>query len=409
MKAPQRHSQHREKPCCGSGLVARLLSLLAVPVWLLCSPTPSFAQFPELKKVRFLFVIDSSSDLKDSVSVDKKRMQIVTDRGIPKDQYDLRILEGDQVTPKNILNHFKNLRTDSTECLCFYYAGHGAYDPDRGQFLRFGPDGKGGTLTLAELKRTMELKRAGKVVLLTDCCSNLVKIAENRRRRFLEPYRPAKEIHPVVRSLFFRPGGTVVITAAAVGTSSWGDEQDGGIFTRAFYKTVAQPLEKLDDNHDGLVSWKEFYPKLARETEQTFITWKKDVARGEKIDQTSQKPQAIELPDDIVALAGPKTYAVVSIRNDAMQAIAYQHRWVGEEAWKDATLAPQGKAYHEKLLANEKSSLPELEIKFLDKTRKLGPKTWVGDTPTFESGRVYFFFGKPKTQALDLQGPGKDK
>ena len=96
----------------------------------------------------------------------------------------------------------------------------------------------------------------GLVVIMTDCCST----------RFSFGKTPAgstwtrETLHRLIRScgVCSTSLGLVDITAAS-GDASFGDDHEGGIFTRSFAKLVEDGIATSDANHDGFVSWPEFF------------------------------------------------------------------------------------------------------------------------------------------------------
>ena len=126
------------------------------------------------------------------------------------------------------------------------------------------------------------------------------------------------------------------ITASS-GDASFGDDHDGGIFTRTFARLVHGGVPRTDEDGDGLVTWPEFFDRLQAETENVFVTWaQRQRARGEDVGQTSQKPHAFDL-------GGAEA---VRIRNDSPKPMQYSHRWAGEPDWRDASIEPRGLDQH---------------------------------------------------------------
>lgn len=355
-------------------------------------PGEARAQLAELKRVRALLVIDTNSNLKESVSIDKGRMEYLFARGIPRDRFELKTLEGNSVTPENILDFFRTVKTSATEALLFYYAGHGAYDPEKGHCLVMGAKGKEKFLVRSELQKVMEQRKAGLVVLLTDCCSSLLTLPKSaKKNRELDRGIAPTEIKPVLKSLLFQQRGMVDITAAVENTASWGDDDEGGIFTRSLQKLLLSDAAKLDTNKDGLVSWQEFYPRLKKDTENTFGTWASDQrARGQSIDQGTQQPRAFRL--DVSPAQSPRTFAVVSFLNETAEPVKYAFRWSSTDAWQEISLAPKGSRFHDKVLTDEKAELPQPEARFGDGVvQHVRVRKWVGLEPNFSVGWVHRF------------------
>src|SRR5262249_53420883 len=161
------------------------------------------------------------------------------------------------------------------------YAGHGATDPNKGHFLTL----DAGLLGRSQVRAAMGAKQAGLSILLTDCCSTLANLGPWTGA----PPPPPEELKKkLMRDLFLRARGVVDITAAT-NDSAWGDQlTGGGVFTSALSMLVNNTdWHNLDTDHDGYVSWKEFFPELRSATE----------ARGK------QTPQAFELKTTVVPVA----------------------------------------------------------------------------------------------------------
>lgn len=264
------------------------------------------------------------------------------------------MLEGDRATKEEILAYYEKLRVAPNEGLVFYFAGHGARDEKTEK--HFFDLRKGSPLLREDLTRAMEAKKAGLVLLLTDCCSTPQEFKDEKLFNDRGPGDPpATRLHPTVRCLLFRARGTVDITAAT-DNASWSDNLEGGIFTRSVSRMLRQPIKVLDLNKDDFVSWREFYPQLRDETLSLFGDWRrKMIARGERVDERKQVPHAY---------AVGKVYAVVGILNATKNPLQYRCRWPGSEEWTNVTLAPGEKKVHSLPLTQPAATLPSLETKF---------------------------------------------
>jgi hypothetical protein len=312
------------------------------------------AQAPELKKLHILMVFDTNApELAKSLRVDKRRMLTLWRDTVPADRRQVTVLEDEKATKEKILDYYKNLQVGANEGLVFFYAGHGARDEKNGK--HFFDLKKGSPLIREELTKAMEAKKAGLVLLLTDCCSTPQEFKDEKL--FTDRGAgdaPAAKLHETVRCLLFRSRGTVDVTAAT-DNASWSDNLEGGIFTRSLCRTIKKPIKELDGNKDGFISWREFFPQLRVETQSLFGDWRrKMIARGEKVDERKQVPFAFTLG---------KVFAVVGILNATKNPLQYRCRWPGEE-WTNVTLAPGEKKIHALPLTQAAGELPALETKF---------------------------------------------
>ena len=365
---------------------AALSPLLLALVGIFVTAGALRAEPPELKKLHVLLVIDTDSNLKESIIVDQERMELLWRHTLPQDRYDLKVLTGDDASAKSVLAYYQNLKTDGSEGLLFYYAGHGATDKDKGHFLAF-REGKAAPLLRSTLRQAMLEKKAGLVAILTDCCSNRFPLPKKTKRVVREE---PKSIRPLVRNLFFQHRGVVDVTAST-GNSSFGDDDEGGIFTRTLAGLLTGEIASLDDNKDHFVTWDEFFPRLEEETERTFKGWAKAMqARGESIDQTTQRPHQFELAEPAGgAGAVGKAYAVVSLHNVGKAPLRYQCRWTGEDAWEKGDLAAGSTTTHSRRLADAQEKPPKLEVKFDGEKEavELKSKLWTGAGAELRGGQ----------------------
>ncbi|HKI35994.1 MAG TPA: caspase family protein [Gemmataceae bacterium] len=373
-----------------AGLIA--VSLLALlPVARAEDPDPPGPR--ELKTLRALLVLDTNSNLAASIEHDRKNMKVLLEEYVPAERRRIDYLEGAKVTREQVLKYYRDLKAGPDEALLFFYAGHGAIDANGAHV--FQPQmGKTPALTRGEVRKAMEQKGAGLVLLLTDCCSTRIRGWPKAKTR--EP-RTKVEMHPVLRCLFFQHRGTVDVTAAEDGMGSYGDEHHGGVFTSALVTLLEGDLKPLDTNRDKFVSWKEFFPLLSRETEREFKGFAARArANNELVEQSTQRPRYFTLAEP--AAKGPdadasKTYAVVSLRNDSGKPVRYRYRWSGEKEWKEGTIPEQGRVVHELAVA-EGAKVPDFEIEAGANSESgkatLKPAKWTGKgRPSYKDGQKY--------------------
>ena len=227
---------------------------------------------PELKKLRVLMVIDTYAPrLKDVVQRDKEHMQEFLKEGIPPDRYDVGYIEGKNATPTKILDYYANLKTGPDEALLFFYVGHGGMT-ESDHFLTLEADGQSPNtfegiryymLARKAIVNSMRNNKPGLIVLLTACCSAYLPDRADNTVGALPPKTVvAKEIKPVIRSLFFEHRGIVDITAAPPGESALGNGTRGTIFTNNFVNLALQDdLSKYKTSGD-FVTWKAFHARL---------------------------------------------------------------------------------------------------------------------------------------------------
>lgn len=335
------------------GVVISTITLLASANDVLADKSPS-----ELRKLYALLVVDTLSGLGDSVKVDGERIERLLQSGIPRDRLDLTILTGKDVTSVRILDYFKRSKAGPSDGLMFYYAGHGAVDPEKGHFLALQKlDTK--PLARSDLKKAMEQLHPGLVVILTDCCSTRYKLEKKTRKVIVDAGGQAKSLDPALRSLLFQHRGVVDITAAT-DNAAVGDDDDGGLFTRTLASSIARYSRELKSDSGKIVVWKELFPQVQQETMLSFSRWAKDQrARGEKLDQKTQKPRAFTLPEPP---GGPGLILV----NGSNLPLHYRFYWGNEGTFERATLAAGGTRWHSVPISYSGDEIPRMQIKFED-------------------------------------------
>ncbi|MEZ6066970.1 MAG: caspase family protein [Planctomycetaceae bacterium] len=167
-----------------------------------------------------------------------------------------KVLEGSQVTWKNIHGYWETVESDEDDTFVFYYFGHGAVDSDLGHYFSLTHAAESGAFGGAPcyrcyLRAAMQSKPNRLCVLLTDCCSSyidgtagLTRVAEGANWE-------------VMGQLMFGPTGLVDVTAAQLGTVARASS-GGGFFTESLVTYLCGPLEEAEVEVDGDVSWGEF-------------------------------------------------------------------------------------------------------------------------------------------------------
>jgi hypothetical protein len=361
---------------------AVLLSL-----WLVAPPpradvAPPSAAAPELRKLHVLVVLDTDSELRKQLEIDEVRLTRCLKERIPADRYALRVLKGADVTRDRILGACKDLKVGRNDGVLFFYGGPGGLGPQKTQLLRLH---HGKPLLRSEIRRALEAKQAGLVVLLTDCCKRTVVDVGKPD----VPMRDlATEINPSMRCLLFQARGFVDITSAEGGTSA-GDTRRGSLFTRVLCKLLWQPIAELDRNKDGFVNWQEFYDRLKTETEEQFSNWSNHVrARGKSLNGTNARPRAFHLAQN----PGNSTFAVVGVTNSTERTLAIRYRWYGEGTWSTIKVAPGQKQVFRTFVAGLATPLPTLEVQVdgISKVRSLKPALWNGaGEPSWQDSSRY--------------------
>jgi hypothetical protein len=324
-----------------------------------------------------LLVVDTRSGLGDSVLIDGERMRHLLISGIPQDRLELTIFKAKDVTAAKILAYYKTHKVDSSDALLFYYAGHGAIDPQKGHFLAL-QELNTKPLLRSTLRAAMRQHAPGLVVIVTDCCSDRFKIPNPPKKKFRGS--PPSEIDPVLRCLFFQHRGVVDITAAT-DNAAFGDDHDGGLFTRSLVAELKKSAHLLDASKDGFVSWSEVFPRVQADTQRAFARWAREArSRGESVDQATQKPRAFAL--------GARGQSLTLI-NGTKRPVRYQHRWEGDAAWETTILPAEGSQTHTAPTTKLGKEMPRLEVRFES-----------GETAVLKVGKSYKYSDDKKSRSV---------
>ncbi len=248
--------------------------VLAALVFFVLSCQAAYGQgATEATKLRILLVIDTHGENAANLGLthDRDNLRVAMEKvlkgqGLP---YTLTVLQGNDATPQKVLNYYETLQTRATESLFFYYTGHGCFVPGKGQVLTT----KHGSLERSQLREAMMKHKPKLAVILTDCCSSgtseTTPVAKEGQALPKTAVQLPKGSGSVLRDLLFRHEGLVVISAAKIGDEGFAGKREGSYFTVALVKILQAPVNQFDKNHNGLVEWREFFPKLRQETQRT--------------------------------------------------------------------------------------------------------------------------------------------
>lgn len=272
-------------------------------VWRIEKEMQPVSNIGENRRLRMLFVMDTNAGggVAPGVLANQRRWREVMAELVEgrEERFTIDTIEGDAVTPQNILDYYRNLDVEpgAGDALFFYYAGHGGWDAEkynrideRGHFLAT----SGGSLPRSELRAAMLAKQPNAAFLITDCCSNIAGVTPPARRE------PAE--WEGFQKLFFGHVGLYDIQAATRSELGWAG--DGGfLFTGVLTKLLCEPDEKLSLDGFPPLSWSSFYLVLREETVRGFKLAQSaaDAAGGPRNDpfdirdSNAQTPQALYL------------------------------------------------------------------------------------------------------------------
>jgi hypothetical protein len=355
----------------------------------------------ELKKLRVLVVLDTVSNLERQLRVDEGRLVGLLADNVPPERLDVKVLKDRKATRAEVLKYYRTLKTGPDEALFFFYGGHGAIDPKKGHYLALQDNNPGQQLVRTELRKAMQAKKAGLVVIVTDCCANTVPLpkfpqSEKKMEDSAEKDMPRIVLHPMLRALFFEARGVVDITAAR-NNYSWGDD-DGGVFTRSF---CSQLLRYANPRAARVATWGTFFPVLQKQTVVTFKGWARKVDPKGRTVKVKDPPVphkfVIDEKPSRAAPAAPagKAFVVVSLQNKKPVEGTYRWRWPGEERWKTERLEPGATRFHTREVPAS-GEMPLLQVELAGQFHKVQGKLFKGNgKPAFTDGRLYYIKPSP--------------
>lgn len=230
----------------------------------------------ESKRIVALIITDSKDkNIGASVKKDGERLRQTLEDGFSKNKEQLALqptVDGDKVTPDEVLDVVKGVAVKETETLFVYYSGHGANDETKGQYLQMysGPQGKKGDLFRATLLAELKKKKARLTVLITDCCN-----AEAPSRAPLTRDLTKPPHYETLRYLLLLPEGLVDITSSSRGEFSWswfpdkdGNEM-GGLFTVPLVDLFRIPLKPGQS-----LTWDDGYALLKKWTQEDYSKYR---------------------------------------------------------------------------------------------------------------------------------------
>lgn len=289
----------------------RLFAIVPALVFALALLSPLTARAQGGGRVFALLAIDTDAQVA-GVEDDGRAMTMVLTNGFGQSRLlNLRVLSGANVRPDTITNAIRGMPVGPNDTLLFYYSGHGATIEGRGHALTTSH----GVLMRDRLRNDMAARRPRLSVILTDCCSSLVKPGPPAPGMGAPPGNP--EISPLLRSLLLQHRGTVDVTSSSFGEASWGSQGTGGLFTAALTQALGSwEIRPFDKDKDGLASWTEVFEQVRQRTQAAFRDFKQDFLQQDKrgMDrgaaeqlqrQLDQVPQAFAL-GELSGQAGPQ-------------------------------------------------------------------------------------------------------
>lgn len=185
---------------------------------------------------------------------------------------------GKRVVIENTLNQ---LSVNPDDVVIFYYSGHGANPGGGDRWPMLGIEGQStpvpNLLKLSSVKKTLQSKNPRFLITMADACNKPMPGSADRGRR--QSNQPAG-----FKKLFLGYKGTIIASSSIPYQYSYGDPQNGGLFTQQFLNALNQVQASPNPNWEAV-------KKMATKTIPT-----------NRAEQPKQQPQMKF--ENLVALGG---------------------------------------------------------------------------------------------------------
>ena len=137
------------------------------------------------------------------------------------DRLEIVTLKSGECRPDLILRRIAALGAGPDDAVVVFFSGHGAFDDQEDQYLKFPRLGPQFFLTRRQVREAIKAKGTRLGVLITDCCNNISIIPKLPSALRWAPMAPAPPlISPLFRSLFLETRGLVDVTSSKKGERS---------------------------------------------------------------------------------------------------------------------------------------------------------------------------------------------
>ncbi len=185
------------------------------------------------------------------------------------------LIQGKANTTQNFIQTLKSLSPNKEDVLVFFYAGHGYRTPSKGNNpwpnLVFTQE-KGGQHKGIDYQyiiyQLME-KKPRLLITIADVCNDLLsdRKAPPVVTKMWASAPNVEKIRANYKHLYLDEAGMINITAATMGETAAGDEDDGGVFTKAFLDSM-----KFETANATPANWRALIERAsAKVTEESIL------------------------------------------------------------------------------------------------------------------------------------------
>ncbi len=244
-----------------------------------------------------ILVADSATDVREIAGISSSLIWNGLFGNIPEKSLRIDRLNTDDVSGEAIFRAIDNCSARSEDALLFFYCGHG-YTNERGQPFIVPGGNPRPALFLKEILVRLKEKGVRQSIALFDCCRILRADAIS-----VPLIMPARDVSPLVRSLFFASVSPVpyCLISSGPGEIALGARVEHGRLEKGalFSATFGKNLWKLKDEP---LTWEEFTDRLKRDVSQGFAAAKELGARlgtGEPLNKQSTQTVSRYIPIEI--------------------------------------------------------------------------------------------------------------
>lgn len=186
------------------------------------------------------------------------------------------LIQGKANTSQNFLQTLKSITANKEDVLVFFYAGHGYRTPSKGSSpwpnLVFTQE-KGGQhkgIKYEYIIYQLMEKKPRLLITIADVCNDLLS---DRKAPPLVPKMLAgapnvETIRANYKHLYLDEAGMINITAAKIGETAAGDDDDGGVFTKAFLASI-----KFETANATSADWRTLIERASAKVTEESIVW----------------------------------------------------------------------------------------------------------------------------------------
>ena len=210
--------------------------------------------------IKALVMVDSGSNLKNSVKRDAKLMtetlQAVSNE--TEMELHLTLLQGYDVTPDKIYNWIESLRTThDNDVVLFYFSGHGCKDSARVPWPCLFFSTKRRFIALQEIIKQVESLSSRLSLVVADCCNGSMAAKEMLPYQIQSVSVGVPPLPKGALALFKNIHGHIRLTAAVPGQNALA-YKEGSLFTMALNKALLRAFKKTTPSWKGVMRTTKF-------------------------------------------------------------------------------------------------------------------------------------------------------